>query len=92
MIANSSGEAGEIGPARPTCSSAGHRMPTTAWEQMAIRPTRSSTLTGSKVGALGTIGEMSTPAMAIRTASATSPETRFWRRGDNTKLTRTAYD
>ncbi len=39
-----------------------------------MRPARSNALTGSRVGALGTAGEMSTPAIAIRTASATSPE------------------
>lgn len=44
-----------------------------------MTPTRNIALTGSRVGVLGTAGEMSTPAIAIRTASATSAETRFWR-------------
>ena len=42
-----------------------------------MMPTKNSALTGSNVGALGTAGEMSTAAIAIKTASASKLSARW---------------
>ena len=51
-------------------------MATAAREAMTMMPTSSHALTGNKVGALGTTGDISTAAIATRTANASKPSRR----------------
>ena len=69
--------AGSVGSAGANKSSTDQCLRTTTCEQTPAKPTRNKALrTGSKVGALGTAGEMSTAAIAVSTAKAMNTEVR----------------
>ncbi len=68
--------AGEVGCGWLNTVTTERSVATAAREAMTMMPTSSHALTGSTVGALGTAGDISTAAIAIRTANASRPSTR----------------